>query len=107
MSKFNKGDIVLVDLNPVKGHEQGNERPVLVVNSYPLPGGINIIAPITTKGKSYPLEVLLDSRTKTQGVVQCFQIRTLDLNKRNARFLEHAPTDIVDECIDYITRLIN
>lgn len=106
MSKFSKGDIVLVNLNPIKGHEQGNERPALVINMYPLPGGINIILPITTKAKSYPLEVLLDARTTTQGVVQCFQIRTLDLDKRDAVFLEHAPADIVDTCSEYVMRLI-
>lgn len=106
MSKYTRGDIVLVDLNPVKGHEQGNKRPVLVINNFPLPGGINTILSITTKAKSYPLEVTLDNRTTTQGIIQCYQIRTLDLDKRNAVFLEHAPNDIVDTCVDYVSRLI-
>ncbi|SDZ96346.1 mRNA interferase MazF [Oribacterium sp. KHPX15] len=102
---FNKGDIVKVDLNPIKGHEQGNYRPVIVMNSVPLPGDLNIILPITTKQKSYPLEVELDKRTKTQGVVLCFQIRTVDLVKRGAIFIEKAPADIVDTCNDYLHRL--
>ena len=62
---FNKGDIVKVDLNPAKGHEQVNFRPVLVMNTVPLPGGLNTILPITSKQKSYPFEVELDSRTTT------------------------------------------
>ena len=102
---FKRGNIVLVDLNPVAGHEQGNIRPVLVMNDIPLPSGINIVLPITTKAKSYPLEVELDARTKTQGVIMCFQIRTLDLNMRNAKLLENAPDDIVDTCSDYIKKL--
>lgn len=102
---FGKGDIVKVNLNPTKGHEQGNYRPVLVMNSVPLPGGVNIILPITTKQKSYPLEVELDNRTKTQGVILCFQIRTIDLASRGATFIEKAPTDIVENCNDYLHRL--
>ncbi len=102
---FNKGDIVKVDLNPIKGHEQGNFRPVLVMNSVPLPGGLNIVLPITSKEKSYPLEVELDDRTMTQGVVLCFQIRTVDLTSRGAKMIEKAPGDIVDICNDYLHRL--
>ncbi len=102
---FQKGDIVKVDLNPIKGHEQGNLRPVLVMNSVPLPGGLNIVLPITSHQKSYPLEVELDERTKTKGVVLCFQIRTVDLNSRNASFIEKAPVDVVELCNDYLHRL--
>ena len=103
--KFRRGNIVRVDMNPVSGHEQGNIRPVLVMNDVPLPGGINIVLPITTKEKSYPLEVELDNRTTTQGVILCFQMRTLDLNARHAVFVENAPQDIVELCHDYIGRL--
>ncbi len=102
---FNKGDIVKVDLNPAKGHEQGNFRPVLVMNSVPLPGGINVVLPITSKHKTYPLEVELDDRTVTNGVVLCFQVRTVDLAKRGARFVEKAPDEIVGLCNDYLHRL--
>ncbi|MBO4844743.1 MAG: type II toxin-antitoxin system PemK/MazF family toxin [Lachnospiraceae bacterium] len=102
---FSKGDIVKVNLNPAKGHEQGNYRPVLVMNSVPLPGGLNIVLPITSKQKSYPLEVELDSRTVTQGVVLCFQVRTVDLVNRGAKIIEKAPGDIVDICNDYLHRL--
>ena len=102
---FNKGDIVRVNLNPTRGHEQGNYRPVLVMNSVPLPGGLGIILPITSKQKSYPLEVELDDRTKTQGTILCFQVRAVDLTSRGAKIIEKAPSDIVDICNDYLHRL--
>lgn len=104
--KFHKGDIVLVDLNPVKGHEQGNKRPVLVINNYTMFGNVNIILPISSKSKSLPIEVSLDSRTKTQGVVLPFQIKTVDLVNRQAQFLEKAPEDIVALCCEAIVNLI-
>ena len=102
---FKKGDIVKADLNPTKGHEQGNYRPLLVMNSVPLPGGVSIVLPITSNPKSYPLEVELDERTETKGVVLCFQIRTVDLNARGASLIERAPDDIVELCNDYLHRL--
>lgn len=102
---FSKGDIVKVDLNPIKGHEQGNYRPVLVMNAVPLPGGLNIVLPITSKKKTYPLEVELDDRTATQGIVLCFQVRTVDLASRGAKVIEKAPPDIVAMCNDYLHRL--
>lgn len=48
------GDIVKVNLDPVKGHEEENYRPVVIINKdeYPLPGEINIILPITTHGNN-------------------------------------------------------
>lgn len=103
--RFHKGDIVKVDLNPTAGHEQGNFRPVVVMNSVPLPGDINVVLPITTKPKTYPLEVELDDRTVTQGVVLCFQVRTLDLAARGARLVEKAPEDIISLCSEYMHRL--
>ena len=89
MVNFHYGDIVKVNLNPVKGHEEGNYRPVVIINrdEYPLPGGINIILPITTHGnnldKVRPGEIVLDNRTETKGAVMCYQPRTLDLSGRD------------------------
>ena len=39
---FKKGNIVLVDFNPVVGHEQGNFRLALVMNNLSFPGNVNI-----------------------------------------------------------------
>lgn len=104
--KFKKGDIVRVNFNPTKGHEQGNFRPALVINNLPLPGNVNIVMPITSKTKQYPFEVELDDRTKTQGVVLPFQVRTIDLYDRNAEVIEQMPQDIIDMCFDYLKRII-
>ena len=103
---FRQGDIVWVNSHPICGHEQGNFRPVLVMNSVPMLGNINLIAPITSKNKTYPLEVMLDNRTSTSGCILCFQLRALDLGAREAKFIERLPSDLLDECIDYCRRLV-
>ncbi|MBR4151844.1 MAG: type II toxin-antitoxin system PemK/MazF family toxin [Selenomonadaceae bacterium] len=104
--KFKRGDIIKLNFNPTKGHEQGNFRPALVMNFFPLPGDLNIVLPITSKEKSYPFEVELDDRTETKGCILCFQVRTIDANKRGAYFLEKAPEDIIEQCAEYLSRLI-
>jgi mRNA interferase MazF len=48
------GDVVLADLNPVRGHEQAGTRPALVISIDPFnrgPAGLVIVVPITTKDK--------------------------------------------------------
>ena len=58
-----RGEIYYADLNPIKGHEQGGRRPVLVIqndigNQY---SPTTIIAPLTTafSERVYPTEVRL------------------------------------------------
>jgi mRNA interferase MazF len=46
-----RGDVVVADLSPIVGHDQGGRRPVLVVsptayNSWPI--GMAVVAPITS-----------------------------------------------------------
>jgi len=61
MSK--RGEVWLIDLNPVRGHEQAGKRPALVIsvdlfNSGP--AGFVVVLPITTKDKKIPLHVRLE-----------------------------------------------
>jgi mRNA interferase MazF len=104
-----QGSIILIDLNPVLGHEQANKRPCLVLQTdmVHVLGGTTIVAPITSKEKKHPLQIKLDQRTKTQGVILCSQIRAIALNARNAVFLEMVPKDILEECCDIVQQLVS
>lgn len=99
---FSRGDIVYVNLNPIRGHEQGSRRPVVVINSVPLPGNLNLIMPITSHKKDFPFEVELDSRTKTHGVILCFQMRAADLTVRDTEYVEQLPKDLLALCTEYL-----
>ena len=105
--RFQQGDIVMVEQNPIQGQEQGqdNYRPVLILNSVPMPGGMSLLVPIVPKPKTYPLEVLLDARTQTRGCVLCFKMKTVDLQACKARYVEQMPKDLLEECLDYCQRL--
>jgi mRNA interferase MazF len=81
-----RGDIYLVDLNPVQGREQAGRRPVLVlsvnaINRLPLV----VTVVIGTKGENvtrdYPTNVRLaatESGLPMETVFLCFQLRSLD-----------------------------
>ncbi len=85
MIKIARGDIFLADLQPVKGHEQGGIRPVLVIqnNTSNEHSPVVIIAAITSKifTKEFPTNVFIskkDSNLEKDSTILLNQIRTLD-----------------------------
>ena len=83
--QIKQGDIFLVDLNPVKGHEQSGSRPVLILQNNILNKNLNmvIVAPISanTKVKGLLTTYYLPrkiSQLDKDSVILLFQIRTLD-----------------------------
>ena len=72
-------DVVLVNLDPVVGHEIRKTRPCLVISPDEMNSSIAtlIVAPMTTKGRAYPTRVPCTFRGKT-GQVVLDQIRTID-----------------------------
>ena len=85
MVDIQRGDIVLVNLKPAKGSEQGGIRPCLVIqndigNRYSL---TTIIAPITSKkfSKEFPTNVFLtrkESKLDKDSTILFNQITTID-----------------------------
>ena len=101
---FEQGDIIAIDFDPQAGHEQKGRRPALVVsnNVYNRFTKAAMVCPITNTNKNIPVQIRLDSRTKTTGVIMCEQIKALDLSKRKAVFLEKAPEDIIVAVVDMV-----
>lgn len=100
-----QGDIIKVNFNPQRGHEQAGYRPALVVSNDTFNQRTNlaIVCPITNTGNKFPLHVPLDERTSTTGVVLCEHVRTLDLTSRPNKFVEKIPPDILEKVCDIIT----
>ena len=59
-----RGEVWLVDLEPVRGHEQGRQRPALIVSNDQFnngPAGLVVVVPLTTKERPrMPLRVRID-----------------------------------------------
>lgn len=101
---FKQGDIINLNFNPAKGHEQKGHRPALIVsnNDYQKYMGLSMVCPITKNMKTFPTHVPLDERTNTYGCILCEHIRTVDLNERNAVFKEKIPNDILEDVLNIV-----
>jgi len=87
-----RGEIWLISLEPVVGHEIGRTRPALVVSNNrnnQFADTITVL-PITSKTeKIYPFETFLskgETKLPKDSKVKCNQIRTVD-KKRLVKFL--------------------
>lgn len=86
--EIRRGDVVLVNLDPAVGSEQGKTRPAVVVqndigNEY---SPVTIVAPITSKlfSRQFPTNVEIEvtnSPLKEKSTVLLNQIRTIDKSR--------------------------
>ena len=97
----NHGDIIKFDFSPQSGHEQAGYRPAVVISNdfFNSKTNLSIVCPITNTNKPFPLHVMLDTRTKTTGVVLCEHIKAVDLESRKFTFVEKIPDDLLDRII--------
>jgi len=72
-------DVYLINLDPIIGSEIKKTRPCLVISPDEMNRWIRtvIVAPMTTKGRSYPTRVSCQFQGK-EGQVALDQIRTVD-----------------------------
>lgn len=79
--------VVIVDLDPVRGHEQAGSRRALVVSYEPFHrSGLMTVCPITAarSEERYPGDVALPGDVAGQtksGVVLCSQLRTISARR--------------------------
>lgn len=85
-----QGDIVYLDFNPIKGHEQKGFRPAVVIsnNVFNLNTKMAIVCPITSNTKDFPTHYNLEDTQKIHGSVLCEHIRSIDYEIRNLKYVE-------------------
>ena len=88
MVEIKRGEIVLVNFEPVVGSEQGGIRPALIIQNdfYNKYSPTTIVASITSKvyQKEYPTNVSLskqESKLKKDSTILFNQIRTIDKSR--------------------------
>ena len=104
----NRGDIVYLDFNPTKGHEQRGYRPALITShaAYSEKSSLALFCPTTSQQKGYPFEVLLPEELQTHGVILVDQIRALDWRVRQIKFIETVSSEVIAEVQAKIAPLI-
>ncbi len=97
-----RGDIIWISFDPTKGHEQGGERPAIVISNtkYNDITGLVINCPITKSIKGYVGEISLPEDISVKGVVLTDHIRNLDWCARKVRFSgEQLSSDFINKIL--------
>jgi mRNA interferase MazF len=82
-----RGEVWYVDFNPVRGHEQGEKRPALVISADTFnagPAGLVTVVPITSKDKRIPLHIAIqapEAGLKKTSFAMPEQIRTVSKDR--------------------------
>lgn len=95
-----QGDIIKLNLNPKKGHEQQGYRPYICLSHDIISqtSNIAVFAPISNTMRNYPFYVPLKN-TQTAGKVLLDQLVTVDYNARNCIFVETIDDYLLDELL--------
>ena len=110
---MDRGEIWLVSLDPIAGHEQSGKRPVLIVSPalFNKVTRLPIVVPVTSGGnfaRAAGFTVSLDDAgTKTTGVIRCDQPRTLDMEARNGIRIERIPENVINEVLARLEAILS
>ena len=87
-----QGDIVYLDFNPTKGHEQKGQRPAIVISNdiFNKETKMCIACPISSNNKEFPTHYKLEDSKKSSGSVLCEHIRSIDYDARHLKYVEKA-----------------
>ena len=107
-----RGDALIIDLEPTKGREQRGKRYVLALTQFEFNRfGLTLVCPITQGGefaREHGFAVSLSGAGgRTQGVVLCNQARTLDHKERGATWVERLTDEIVEEVLARVRTLLD
>jgi mRNA interferase MazF len=85
----NSKDIIWLNLNPAKGHEQKGKRPCLVLTGkeFNQKTGLVFITPITSKGRGYVFHLKFKSK-KIKGFIMTEQVRSIDWKNRSIKYVD-------------------
>ena len=97
-----RGDVVVADLSPTIGHEQGARRPVLVIspasyNAWPI--GMAVVAPITSTDRRLRHHVSIGKEAGLRGpsFVMPEYVRAVSQQRLAERVLGAANQSTLDE----------
>ena len=99
-----KGDFITITFDPQAGHEQKGRRPALVVSNFLFNKhtGLALVCPITNTDRKIPFHLPIPTASSLTGFVMVEQVKSVDFNSRNAKFIEKAPDALLLDALDVI-----
>ena len=105
---YRSGDVVWADLDPSSGHEQMKRRPLVVVSNdaFNRHSTLTMTVPITSMG-NYPLHVDIgvvsdEEGNSVRGFAEAEQLKSLDLESRNAVLVGRLPDDKFERILEMV-----
>ena len=85
-----QGDVIFLNFNPTKDHEQAGFRQAVVIsnNVFNQNTKMVMVCPITSNDKYFPTHYNLEDAKNIHGAVLCEHIRSIDYESRNVKFVE-------------------
>lgn len=107
MSGPARGEIWMVDLEPVRGHEQGGKRPALVVSAdlfNESPADLVVILPITSQAKGVRSHLPIrppEGGIRRLSFIKCEDIRSIAKERLSKRWgsVSRQTMDAVADCL--------
>lgn len=108
-----RGDVWLVDLNPVRGHEQSGTRPALIFSVDLFNSGLAglvVVIPITTRFKGIPFHVEVippEGGLVSTSYIKCEDIRSVAKDRLTKRLgaISPATLEMVEDRIQILLGL--
>ncbi len=93
------GDLIWLDLDPTREHEQAGRRPALVLSPYPFNRrtGLCVACAVTSRVKGYGTEVAIPPGGRIGGVVLAHQVAARAWAERGSEFVEKASADLLSD----------
>ncbi len=110
MARILRGEIRWADLNPVRGHEQGGLRPVLILSHdiFNEKSGTVIAVAITSQPQKAGFPLTLELKTPNlpkKSWLKISQIRTLSV-ERIGKFIRKASREELNQAIEGLNEII-
>jgi mRNA interferase MazF len=110
MARILRGDVLWADLNPVRGHEQGGLRPVVVISEdvFNARSGTVIAMAITSQSQraGFPLTLELTSvKLPKRSWVKISQLRTLSVQRLGKKLGQVSPEEL-DRLIEGLNEIV-
>jgi len=104
-----RGDVIQLDFNPQKGHEQAGRRPALVLSplEYNRIVGLAVVCPITNRKKGYSWEVEVPENPFVSGVVLADQMKSLDWRGRHGEFMCTPGNGLLEDVVEKAFALLS
>jgi mRNA interferase MazF len=102
-----QGDIVALSFDPQSGHEQKGRRPAMIISNkiFNQHLGLCFACPITNTKRDFPFHVETESENIT-GFIMGEQMKSIDYNSRNIKFIEKANQHTVSQILGIIDSII-